>query len=226
MLAERIGTAIGERRRARGMSAVQLSARTAEFGYPITRGTIAKIESNSRGGKLDLAEIMVLAAALDVPPILLIFPDGPFRRVEVLPEMQDDSIHAAMWFTGEWYQASKGDGLKTLCESDGAEPIELMRRFISSQRIAADLLFNRLSYMSEGKQADLLEAEGEQLSSIARVSAMHLERLEKLGYETSPYSPDERGAGRAFKDELRKRGIGFHQVGVDPLPKPDGDDLA
>lgn len=84
-----------------GLSAVQLAERTAELGYPITRGTLAKIESNSRAGKLDVSELVVLAKALRVPPLQLLFsalPDGP---VDVLPNVTVRSRDAVTWFSGE-----------------------------------------------------------------------------------------------------------------------------
>ena len=43
------------------------------LGYPISRGAIAKMESNVRSGKVDVAEVPVLSAALDIPPVLLLF---------------------------------------------------------------------------------------------------------------------------------------------------------
>ena len=61
------------------MTAQQLAERTKELGYPVTRVAISKIESNSRAGKVDVAELLVLGAALGVPPVTLIF-GGPLGR--------------------------------------------------------------------------------------------------------------------------------------------------
>lgn len=99
--AKRLGKTVASYRRARDLSAVQLSERTAELGFPITRGTIAKIEGAHRGGKFDVTELLVLAAALNVPPITLIYPDLPDGRVEMLPDTEASSIDAAQWFSGE-----------------------------------------------------------------------------------------------------------------------------
>jgi transcriptional regulator with XRE-family HTH domain len=156
LVADRVGAAVRARRLEQGMSAVQLSKRTAELGYPITRGTIAKIESNSRNGKLDLTEVMALAAALEVPPILLVYPDGPFKPIEMLPDMPEDSIRAAMWFTGEWTEARQSVLAKKLASGSGAQPIELMREFITAQRMMMDAATEMPKRIYEVREAQAL----------------------------------------------------------------------
>jgi transcriptional regulator with XRE-family HTH domain len=90
------------RRRALNLTASELSRRTAELGYPVTRGAIAKIESNLRAGKIDVAEVLVLAAALDIPPVLLLFPqlstDG---GSPVLPGRTTKDDEAVRWMSGQ-----------------------------------------------------------------------------------------------------------------------------
>ncbi len=90
-----------QRRTALRLTASELSRRTAELGYPISRGAIAKIESEARSGKIDVAEVLVLARALDVPPALLLFPsfatDGP---EELLPGYFVRSEDAVRWMAG------------------------------------------------------------------------------------------------------------------------------
>ncbi|WP_156519392.1 helix-turn-helix domain-containing protein [Rhodococcus sp. EPR-134] len=100
--AERVGVAVRELRVTRGLSASQLSARTSHVGFPITRATIAKIESNSRSAKLDVAEIQTLAAALEVAPLELLFPGLISRQVDIFPGRQGDSLEATLQFTGEF----------------------------------------------------------------------------------------------------------------------------
>ncbi|OHT93189.1 helix-turn-helix domain-containing protein [Mycobacterium syngnathidarum] len=84
-LSKRVGETVQRLRAELGLTAMQLSERTRELGYPISRVAISKIESNSRAGKLDVAEWIVLAYALDVPPGALLYPDLPDGSVEVLP---------------------------------------------------------------------------------------------------------------------------------------------
>ncbi len=93
--------AVRTRRKALNLTASELSRRTAELGYPITRGAIAKIESEVRSGKIDVAEVLVLAAALDIPPVLMLFPnfstDGAHR---VLPGVSVRNEDAVRWTAG------------------------------------------------------------------------------------------------------------------------------
>jgi transcriptional regulator with XRE-family HTH domain len=91
-----------EVKRRRGEHTVQwLSDRTADYGLRISRSRISDLERGDRGGLLGVAELLVLAAALDVPPILLLFPGVPGEPVEMLPGRVVESWDAARWFTGE-----------------------------------------------------------------------------------------------------------------------------
>jgi len=96
------GNAVSLRRNALGLTASELSRRTAELGYPISRGAVAKIESNLRSGKVDVTEVLVLAAALDIPPVLLLFPqlstDG---GAVVLPGVLAKEDDAVRWVLGQ-----------------------------------------------------------------------------------------------------------------------------
>ncbi|WP_231912711.1 helix-turn-helix transcriptional regulator, partial [Rhodococcus sp. EPR-157] len=99
--AKRIGGAVAHYRKKRDISAVELSSRTTDLGYPITRGTIAKIEGGHRGGKFDVVEVFILAAALEVPPALLMFPEFPDGPVSPVPTSDLSSFRAALWLVGE-----------------------------------------------------------------------------------------------------------------------------
>ncbi|MHA0285186.1 helix-turn-helix domain-containing protein [Mycobacterium sp. C3-094] len=98
-LAGRVGRAVQQARRAAGYTALELSRRCDDLGYPISRVAISKIESNSRAGKLDLAELIALAAALHTSPVALVFP-GPYDRdVELFPRQNWPQFTAAQWFS-------------------------------------------------------------------------------------------------------------------------------
>lgn len=93
-------------------SAQWLADRTAELGYPITRAQIANYESGRKKG-LDIAELIVIAAALETSPVCLVFP-GPYQnQVEVLPGRDSSEFVAAQWFSALlWHQditATSGD---------------------------------------------------------------------------------------------------------------------
>jgi hypothetical protein len=63
---------------------------------------IAKIESNSGSGKVDVAEVLVLSAAVEIPPLLLLFPgvatDG---GAEIVPGVFTREDEAVRWMSGQ-----------------------------------------------------------------------------------------------------------------------------
>lgn len=97
--AEAFGEAVQFWRKKLGLTAVDLANRTKEVGYPITRATIAKIESNSRNSKVDLAEVTVLAAALRIAPVDLIFPGLPDREYRATPRSSMAATGCINWFS-------------------------------------------------------------------------------------------------------------------------------
>lgn len=99
--AERAGAAILAARNRAGLTAVQLADKTRELGYPIHRVAISKIENGTREGKLDVAELVVLAYALNTPALELLYPAMPDGPVRVTPKMVVPSWRAATTFSGE-----------------------------------------------------------------------------------------------------------------------------
>jgi hypothetical protein len=95
---KKVGAAV---KTARGTkSAKWLSDRTAELGYRIPHTVISKLDSGHRGDVLSVPELFVLAAALDIPPALLLFPDYPDGTVELLPGFNAWVPAAVDWLSG------------------------------------------------------------------------------------------------------------------------------
>ncbi|MBF6062490.1 helix-turn-helix transcriptional regulator [Nocardia terpenica] len=126
-MAQRIGIGVSRLRKGLRLSASALADRTRDLGYPISRGAIAKIESNSRGGKIDLAEVLILAKALKVPPLQLIYPDSFERQVEALPGIHTDEGLAVLWFSGEGGLPELDSPL--LDEDETSERLPLVRSY-------------------------------------------------------------------------------------------------
>lgn len=85
---------------ARGDRSAQVIAdETARLGFPITRDTIANIE-NGRKKSVDVPELIILAKALGVPPLRLIYPDLVDSPCEVYPGVDSTSGDAALAFSG------------------------------------------------------------------------------------------------------------------------------
>ncbi len=99
-LADRVGRAVAARRKQLGLTAKDVAEGTAALGYPMTRQAVAKIENNSRAGKLDVAELIALAGVLELSPVQLLFPDLVDGAVEILPGMEATSLQAVDWFSG------------------------------------------------------------------------------------------------------------------------------
>lgn len=95
-----VASQIARLRAERHMSAQQLADATATLGHPIPRSVIANLESGRRE-TLSVAELLVMARALDVAPVLLVFPVGHEAVAEPLPDAVVDTWRAAKWFTGE-----------------------------------------------------------------------------------------------------------------------------
>jgi transcriptional regulator with XRE-family HTH domain len=99
----------------------------------VSRATIADLE-NGRRAAISVAELLALAAALDVAPVLLVFPLGRQETVEALPGRDVPTWEAAMWFCGDGDLRLTAAGWEVLWNDGGVAPL-----FLEHQRLAADL---------------------------------------------------------------------------------------
>jgi transcriptional regulator with XRE-family HTH domain len=99
-LHQRIADAIKQARQGQRLTAQQLADETERLDYPISRSQIAAYEVRRKRG-LDVTELLILAAALNVPPVALLFPDLPDGGAEPLPGWHATAADALGWFTGE-----------------------------------------------------------------------------------------------------------------------------
>lgn len=105
-MAAEIGRSVRMIRARRGLSAEHLSVRCAELGHAIPRNTIANLE-NGRKETVPVHELVILAAALGVSPVELVYPVGRADKVEELPGKEQDPLMAAEWFCDE--RGAEGD---------------------------------------------------------------------------------------------------------------------
>jgi transcriptional regulator with XRE-family HTH domain len=97
--ARRIGAEVQRLRKAAKLSAQSLSEKTDQLGFKITRQTIADLE-NGRRRFVTTAELVILAVALDTPPVCLVYP-GPYdNTIEIIPGREGIEFDAAQWFSG------------------------------------------------------------------------------------------------------------------------------
>ena len=99
-LTQQVTAAVRDYRKLRGMSAQGLADACAALGHAIPRTSIANLENGRRSG-VEIAELLVFAKALDVPPIALLLPIGMAGSVEVLPGQELPIWDAVSWVTAE-----------------------------------------------------------------------------------------------------------------------------
>src|SRR4051812_47248476 len=96
---EVVRTNVARLRREHKLSAAALSKITKELGAPISRGTIANIESGvQRSTTVD--QLFVLALALDVAPATLITPPPTDDELRVTDTVTTDVSTAQEWIVG------------------------------------------------------------------------------------------------------------------------------
>jgi hypothetical protein len=135
-LIRNVGLAIKKARRG-GKSAKRLSEETAALGYRVSPTVIAKLDAGHRGSVLSVAELLVLAAALNIPPALLLFPGYPDGEVEFLPGRNADAYRAVNWFSGEGRLPFEGpmDAATDIATfNEGIEIVRAMRDFVDASR--------------------------------------------------------------------------------------------
>jgi transcriptional regulator with XRE-family HTH domain len=97
-----IGRRVAAARQEQRLSAQAVADRCADLGMPsLTRQVIAFIE-NGRRESVSVAELLVLAAALDIPPAELLWPlqNDTHKIFEFLPGQDSTPWAAARWFAG------------------------------------------------------------------------------------------------------------------------------
>ena len=106
--AAEIGRRIARRRAVLEMTAQQLAERCAELGMPeITRPVLVKLEHGRREA-VSTAELAILAAALDIAPVLLLYAVGSADVAEYLPGRTAAPWDAARWWADEAFLGPDG----------------------------------------------------------------------------------------------------------------------
>ena len=112
-------------RKERKLSARQLADRCAAIGFGIPRTVLADLE-NGRRQSLGVAELLVLARALDVSPVDLVFPVGYGEQVRCSPGERVPVIDAVDWWAGRLSITGIGPDV-TIGFSGEGYPLKLFR---------------------------------------------------------------------------------------------------
>jgi transcriptional regulator with XRE-family HTH domain len=87
-------------RKLRKMSGQALVDRCAQLGLAIPAAVLSNLELGRRES-ISIAELLVLAQALDVSPTLLIAPVATADKIEILPGHEADPMAVVDWFAGD-----------------------------------------------------------------------------------------------------------------------------
>lgn len=166
--AEGVGKQIQAVRKSRGMTVQGLSQRCAELRHPIPRSTLSNIEGG-RKEAIVVQEIVVIAEALDVPPVELLFPGLMSEQCEFLPGQFTTAWNALKRFTGEYDLG----GLAP--HSQREYNLSLMRELDRNAAQAMTAMNNRAVAQSSG---DLARVEYEE--SRIETGRMHDEQLKAI----------------------------------------------
>ncbi|AXG78611.1 helix-turn-helix domain-containing protein [Streptomyces paludis] len=97
----RIAQRLRDSRKAAGLTMAEVAQGCADRGLPeFTEHSVKNLESG-RKTSITVADFVVLADVLGVPPVTLLFPLGSSATVEVLPGREVSTWDAVAWFTGE-----------------------------------------------------------------------------------------------------------------------------
>lgn len=139
-----------------------LSERTTELGYPIGESVLSNFEYGRRGAKLDVAELLVLAAALDVPPALLLFPRYPDGPAEYLPNRTSSAFDATRWLAGEV-------GLTDSGEVKDGDRMVVRARDRNTRKESLPHLVGQLAQAESDDQRKFWQGQVEQTEKIIRI---------------------------------------------------------
>ncbi|MFF5230320.1 helix-turn-helix domain-containing protein [Dactylosporangium sp. NPDC000521] len=136
-------------REQRKISANELSRRTAELGFEVPRSVIANIETGRRDS-IGVNELLILAAALDIPPILLITPIGVSDSMEILPDVTVSPWLARGWIMGTRPIEFTGSSLVTWRDSRRSIVLYDIHRLLVQEYLEIQGRIKRVSSRTDG----------------------------------------------------------------------------
>ncbi|MFF7262274.1 helix-turn-helix domain-containing protein [Streptomyces sp. NPDC008159] len=184
-LTARVAEQMRRARKAAGLTVAETADACAARGLAVPKTTITNLETGRRGS-VDLAEFLVLADVLGVPPITLLFPLDATPTVDVLPGQPVSTWDGLAWFTGETASseaAPKGSPRELLdvfrAHSDAVAAAAVSTSMAKDRRRKASTTLDPV------RRADLLET--------------------AAGYEQLAF--DDCRALRSYREGMRERGL-------------------
>ncbi|WP_313550909.1 helix-turn-helix transcriptional regulator [Corynebacterium sp.] len=94
-----------------------LQQQTEKLGLKVSRSGISQLENGNRTS-ISVAEWLILAAALEVPPLLLLWPRYPDGEAELLPNFSATAQDGVKWASGQ-FSIEQAGAVEGLAESAG-----------------------------------------------------------------------------------------------------------
>lgn len=175
-----------EARKAAGLTMGEVAQGCADRGLTeITEQSVKNLESG-RKASMTIADFVVLADVLGVPPVTLLFPLGTSATVEVLPGQEVSTWDALAWFTGE-----------TPMDQPAPE---------GTARDVLDVFRNHGDLVSAATASTALAKERRRAASTTLDRARRATLLERAeGYEEHAFEDCQEL--RAFRGRMRERGL-------------------
>ncbi|MBV9022309.1 MAG: helix-turn-helix domain-containing protein [Streptomycetaceae bacterium] len=181
----RVAREMREARKAAGLTMAEVAQGCLDRGLELTEPTIKNLETGRRSS-ITLADFVVLADVLGVPPVSLLFPLGKAATVEVLPRQEVSTWDALTWFTGE-----------TPTEQPAPE---------GSARDLLDVFRNHGDLVAAARASRALARERRRMAGTTLDRAERADRLKKAaGYEELAFEDCQEL--RVFRDRMRDRNL-------------------
>lgn len=151
-LTDQIAETIASYRDQRGVSTQWLADECTRLGMPMTRTALAAVLTQKSRKSITVQELAVLGRALEIPPLMLLYPVGSGERTEVLPEVHVDALVAADWFAGrQEAPAMRPDKLTKPRPAD----LDVSKSYARYFELVVAFQFNNRALASEGHEAAL-----------------------------------------------------------------------
>lgn len=182
----RIAQGLREARKAAGLTMGEVAHGCADRGLTeFTEHSMKNLESG-RKASITIADFVVLADVLGVPPVTLLFPLGTSATVEVLPGREVSTWDALAWFTGE-----------TPLDQPAAE---------GTARDVLDVFRHHGDLVTAATSSNALARERRRTASTTLDRARRATLLQRAeGYEEHAFEDCQEL--RAFRGRMRERGL-------------------
>jgi transcriptional regulator with XRE-family HTH domain len=216
-LTRAIAGEIRHHRGERGWSAQQLADECARVGMSIPRSVLADLE-NGRRASIAAAELLTIAAALEIPPGLLLCPVGRADSAEVLPGYSVPPFRALQWLAGEspLPQPGRADVLTSWVPASG--PAAVLTAYRSNDLAGREAMNSAGRAHEYRRHATAAAGDGERAAYTAAASAEEA---------TAGKALDQAAQMRewaASEGYLAPRPVAMHEVRDGPLTgRPAGD---